>query len=267
MSERELKNIPIDLIESSPNPSREVFEDISALASTIKRHGLLQPLLVKKRANAYGWEVVVGERRLRACRKAGLRRVPCIEVDAGEEQILQMQLVENLQRSDLKVFEEIRLVETLRNRFQLEIKEIAAKTGLSHGTVKNYLTIARLPDEYVRMIERNTQNQHALTISKALDLAEAHLPPDRLKEIIDHIRREGLSRHQLKKKLAKDRPSKILRVAGSKQYWRELTKTLKQYARYWSEYCRLEEWETVSHYHLQLNVTLPKDLSEEAGNE
>jgi ParB family chromosome partitioning protein len=189
-AKREYQNIPIDLIKSPLKPSREVFEDINVLAQTIKAHGLLQPLLVKQLAGAYGFEVIVGERRVRACRKAGLTKIPCIVLDEiSEEQVLQMQLTENLQRSDLKVFEEIRIVESLKDNYNLSNDEIAVKIGLSASTVASYLTIAKgLPQKYIRMVERGKGRTHtpkALTITKALILARANLPEDKLKETVD----------------------------------------------------------------------------------
>jgi ParB family chromosome partitioning protein len=264
MSEREFRILPIELIVSSETPSRQVYEGISALAATIQRHGLIHPIVVKKDIQR-GYTVLVGERRLRACQRAGLSHVPCLVVkdDLTEDQVLEMQLVENLQRRDLKVFEEVRLVETLRDRFGLSHEEIAVKTGLSHGTVENYLAIARLPEEYLRMIERDSHSVNELTITKALVLAQANLPADKLRETVELIRRKGLTRTQLAKKLAKDRPSKVQRVHGSRRYWRELTRTLRDYARYWSDYAKLKEWETTSHYHMLLEVSLPKDLREE----
>jgi len=262
---REFMNIPTALIQSSPTPSRETFQDLEALAETIKRHGLLEPILVRKKDKTYGFQVIVGERRLRACQLAGIERVPCIVVEGvSNEQILQMQIVENVQRADLKVFEEIKIVETLKNHYGLSDEEIAVKTGLSHGTVQNYLMIAKvLPWEYIRMISHGSHSPTDLTITKALILARASLPADQLKEIVELIQRTGISTQNLAKKLAQ-RPSisKIKRVRESRVYWQELTRTLRSYASYWSDFVQMREWETVSHYHLQLNVSLPKDLKE-----
>lgn len=260
---REYKQIPVELIKSSQKPPREVFEDIQVLAATIKRHGLLQPVLVKQ-LGARGFEVVVGERRLRACRKAGLAQVPCIVVDGvNEEQILSMQLVENIQRNDLKVFEEIRIVEMLKDRYDLSCSEISAKTGISASAVHNYLTISKgLPQEYIKMISHGSHKPKDLTITKALILARANLPADQLKETVELIRRKGLSRAQLSRRLARQERKKIKRVVAGRTFWNELTRTLKEFARFWSDYTELTEWQDVRAYHLTLKVVLPKDINE-----
>jgi ParB family chromosome partitioning protein len=264
-SEAKFQQIPIQLVRSPKQPSREVYEDIHVLAETIKEHGLLQPLLVRKLKDAYGFEVVAGERRLRAAREAGLTTVPCIVLDGvSDEQALMMALTENIQRANLKPFEEIRLVQTLRERFNLSHKEIAVKIGVSESTVADYLVIAKgLPEKYRRMISHGSHSPRDLTITKALMLARADLPPHKLEEMIQLIRRAGLTRSQLAKKLAEGekRSSKIKRVVASRTYWKELTKDLKEYARYWRDYCELKEWEDVSSFHLTLKVTMPKDLT------
>ena len=144
----EFQRIPIELIQSGG--SREIFEDISSLAATVREHGLLEPILVRKLEKGYGYRVVCGERRLRACRKAELQTVPAIILDekVTEEEILEFQLIENLQRSDLKPFEEIKLVKQLKDRFQLSNAEIAAKIGVSESTIGDYLSITQaLPEK------------------------------------------------------------------------------------------------------------------------
>jgi ParB family chromosome partitioning protein len=266
-TKKEYQHIPIELVRSPAQPSREVFEDIGVLAETIKRHGLLQPLLVKQLDSAYGFEVVVGERRLRACRKAGLSQISCIILDGvDEEKILEMQLIENLQRSDLKVFEEIKLVETLKNHYNLTNEEIGVKIGMSASTVVSYLAIAEgLSENYIKMIEKGkgrTHSNQALTIGKAKLLAQTKLSADKLKENVELIKKKGLSTSQLSKKLAKSEKRKIKRVLAGRKFWNELTRSPKDFARYWSDYCELEEWEDVRAHHLNLKVTMPKDLND-----
>jgi len=114
----------------------------------------------------------------------------------------------------------------------------------------------------VRKIEKNSHNPTHITITKALILAQSKLPADKVGETVKLIEMKGLSRKQLTRKLAQDQPDKLKRVKGSRYFWNELVRNLKEHHRYWSEYTELKEWETVDSFHLQLNVTLPKDLEE-----
>lgn len=264
MMKRDFKLIPVELVKSPPDPSREVFEDIKVLAATIEEHGLLEPILVKKMIKQYGYQVVCGERRLRACKLAGLRTIPCIVLDGvSQEQLVQMQLIENLQRSDLKVFEEIRLVETLKDQFHLPNHEISVKTGIPPTAVGNYLIIGKsLPWEYVKLINHGSHNPKDLTVKKALILARANLPADKLKEYVELIQKRGLTRDALARNLATTQKKKIKRVAAARTFWKELIRNVKDFARYWNDYSTLKEWEDVGAYHLTLEVTMPKDLAE-----
>jgi len=182
-----------------------------------------------------------------------------------------MQLIENLQRSDLQVFEEIRIVENLKNHYDLTNEEIAVKIGLSASTVASYLTIAEgLSEKYIKMIEKGKGRNHssqALTIGKALLLAQNQLPEDKLKENVELIKKRGMSTAQLSKKLAKSEKRKIKRVLAGRKFWNELTRTPKDFAAYWSDFCKLEEWEDVKAFHLTLSVTMPKDLDDPEFNE
>ena len=261
---REFKEIPIALVKSPSKASRQIFEDIEELAKTIKMHGLLEPILVMKMKAKYGFEVVCGERRLRACTEAGLEKIPCLILNGEmkQEDILQMQLVENIHRADLKVFEEIRIVETLREKFNFSHEEIANKIGFSSATVSNYLLIAKgLPEKYLRMITRGDKHSlYKLTVTKALLLVRAKLPPEKLKRIVKSITTKGLTRANLSKMLATSQNEKIKRVVASRTYWKELTRSLREFASYWSDYAVLKENEDVKQFHLTLEVTMPKDL-------
>jgi len=265
---RQFKEIPISLVKSPSKVSREIFEDIETLASTIKMHGLLHPILVKQIEGKYGFEVVCGERRLRACKEAGLQNIPCVILNGEmkQEDILQIQLIENIHREDLKVFEEIRIIQTLKNEFNLTHDEIADRVEMSPATVANFLAIGYgLPEKYVRMITRGDAHTLCkLTITKALVLVKANLPPDRLKEVIDLITTKGLTRGSLSKILATTEPKKIQRVVASRTFWKELTKALREFASYWKEYAVLNESEDVKQFQLILRVTMPKDLAKKS---
>ena len=246
-----LIQVPTEFLKHSTTNPREHFKeaDLQALAATIKRHGLLQPILVKQAHDSYNCEVVVGERRLRACKIAGLQTIPCIVLDdLDQEQLLEMQLVENLQRENLTIYEEIKVVRVLKE-LGLSDKEIGVRCGMSHGRAGQLVYLSRhLPKEYLRQIasgRTRTHNKYAFTQQKALAIAKAKLPPDELRDIVRLITNEGLTYSSLTRKLAEKPKKKIERVFSdaSKQYWNQLVKKLREFARYWKDICEIEEWE------------------------
>ena len=145
--ERRVLSLPAAEIRPNPRQPRQTFDEggLRELASSIRRHGILQPLTVRRRPE--GWELVAGERRLRAAKLAGLATVPCIEtaVDDGESALLA--LVENLQRRDLHYFEEAAAIADYLKRSGVTQEEAAAQLGRSPSALANKLRLLRLsPD-------------------------------------------------------------------------------------------------------------------------
>jgi ParB family chromosome partitioning protein len=133
----------IPVLQLRPNPAqpRRIFEPegLRELAQSIAQHGILQPLTVRKIPGAY--ELIAGERRLRAARLAGLSEVPCILLQADEEETALLAMIENLQRKDLDYIEEARGMALLMSRFGLRQEQIAEKLGKSQSAVANKLRI------------------------------------------------------------------------------------------------------------------------------
>jgi ParB family chromosome partitioning protein len=144
------------LSEIRPNPvqPREVFADaaINELADSIRRKGVLQPLLVRRVLG--GYELIAGERRFRAAQRAGLEQVPVIIRDAGDDELLEIALIENLQREDLNPLEEARAYRRLMEDFQLTQEQVAEKVAKDRSTVANTLRLLQLPDEVKEQITR-----------------------------------------------------------------------------------------------------------------
>jgi len=134
------------IVPSALQPRRS-FDDgkIDELAASIREKGILQPLLVRRRGN--GYELIAGERRLRAAMKAGLREVPVIIREAGDREALQLALVENLQREDLNPVEEASAYRRLQQEFGLSQEEIAEKVGKSRPAIANSVRLLLLPKE------------------------------------------------------------------------------------------------------------------------
>jgi ParB family transcriptional regulator, chromosome partitioning protein len=140
------KTISIDLIEPNPEQPRSEFGDLKELTASIKEKGVLEPLLVKPKSDG-GWMIIAGERRWRASKLAGLKEVPCIEIETDEKGVAEIALIENLQRKDLNVWEEADGLLALANRFGYTQDDIAQKISKSRSTVTEFMTIAGLPQD------------------------------------------------------------------------------------------------------------------------
>lgn len=144
--------LPIQKIEPNPNQPRKQFdeEQLQALADSIAEHGLIQPLAVRDMGDYY--QIIAGERRWRACRLAGVDEVPVVIIDADEKKVMEMAMVENLQRQDLNPMEEAEGYYTLIHEFGLSQEQTAEKVGRSRPAVANALRLLSLTDELKEMI-------------------------------------------------------------------------------------------------------------------
>ncbi len=139
-------DLPLESIEPNPFQPRRVYDPaaLETLAASIAEHGVIQPLLV--RPVARGYQLIAGERRLRASQMVGLTRVPVVVRQASDEQALLLALLENLQREDLNPLEEAKAFQRLMDEFSLSHEDIAAGVGKDRSTVVNTLRLLKLPD-------------------------------------------------------------------------------------------------------------------------
>lgn len=149
-----LLSISIDSIEPGPFQPRKIFSDdsINELAQSIKSQGLLQPILVRKKTNQDKYEIIAGERRYIACKKAGLSKIPAIVCDLTDEECMVVSLVENLQREDLNVIEEARALDKIRTLLNLTQEELAKRVGKSRSHVANTMRLLQLEEEILQGI-------------------------------------------------------------------------------------------------------------------
>ena len=171
-------------IVPNPNQPRQVFDPrgLEELAASIREHGILQPLTVRRVGEDY--ELVAGERRLRAAALAGLEKVPCLVVRVEEETSSLLALVENLQRRDLDFVEEAQALSRLIRTYGLSQEEAARRIGKSQSAVANKLRLLRLPPQAVELLrEHRLSERHARALLR-LDGPQAQL--DALRYIIDH---------------------------------------------------------------------------------
>jgi ParB family chromosome partitioning protein len=141
-----VKDLDVERIDPNPHQPRAAFDDahLRELAESIKRHGVLQPVVVRRAGDRY--ELVLGERRLRAAKMCGKTAIPAIVRDVDDAESLKQALMENLQREDLNAIEEARGYELLRSEFSLSAKDIADMIGKDRSTVANSLRILGLPE-------------------------------------------------------------------------------------------------------------------------
>ena len=162
--------IPLGRIRPNPQQPRRSFDEegLAELAASIRSCGILQPLTVRRAGE--GYELVAGERRLRAARIAGLREVPCLVAQVGEEDSALLALMENLQRRDLDCWEEAQAIARLISRYGLSQEEAARRLGRAQPTVANKLRLLRLPED-VRALLRETglTERHARALLRLQD--------------------------------------------------------------------------------------------------
>src|SRR3954466_14974082 len=149
-----LRDIAVELIDANPAQPRQDFDPASldALAESVKARGILQPLVVRPVMGGR-YELVAGERRLRAAKRAGLERVPAVVRDTAESERLELALIENMAREDLNAIEEARACATLVEDLGLTKEEVGRRVGRSRVAVSNLIRTLELPDEALAMIE------------------------------------------------------------------------------------------------------------------
>ncbi len=147
-----VKKVSLDLIVRNSRQPRHTFDEsaLADLTASIKEHGVLQPLLVRPDGN--GYELIAGERRLRASTAAGLKQVPVVVIDATDGDSLELALIENLQRENLSIIEEAEGYRELAVEFNLTQEEIADRVGKARATITNALRLLTLPDEVKAML-------------------------------------------------------------------------------------------------------------------
>lgn len=219
----EKKNVPVaagsvlliarEEIYPNPDQPRRAFsmDELEGLAQSIHEIGMLQPISVRIREGG-GYELIAGERRLRAAGMIGMATVPCIVIRARSEQSAVFALLENLQREDLNFFEEARAIESLMNHYGLSQEEMALRLGKAQSTLSNKLRLLKLSPRLCTQIERaGLTERHARALLKLEDERERQIVLDRV--ICDQLnvaQTEKLVESYLKPKQSKKRNIKFL---------------------------------------------------------
>ena len=199
----ELLELPVDAIHPNPRQPRKRFdgEAGSGLAESVKRQGIIQPLLVRTR-QAGGYELIAGERRWRAAREAGHATVPAVVREADDRDTLVLGLIENVAREQLTPVEEARAYAALLDEFGLVLGEVAERVGRSKPSVSNRVRLLDLPDDVLGMLERG-------------QLTEGHARA--VLAVPDHDGRRRLAREIVQKGLSVRAAEQRAKWAGAKQ--------------------------------------------------
>ena len=185
--------LDIDRIEPNPHQPRKQFGDLSEMVASIKEKGVLEPLLVRA-IDGGRFEIIAGERRYQASKLAGLRHVPCIEVDVDNRGMLEISLIENLQRKDLTPFEESGAIQRLSDQFRYTHEEIARKLGKSRTVITEALSLNRMPET----VQERCRQADIQSKSMLLQIVRQETE-DAMHRLVDKITGEGITREEARR--------------------------------------------------------------------
>ena len=201
--------LPISQVEPGLNQPRKRFEQgaLDELTESIRVHGIIQPLTVRRLATGY-YQIIAGERRWRAAKAAGLQEVPAVIIEADDRKVMELGLIENLQREDLNPAEEARGYRTLMEEYGLTQEQVAQQMGKSRPAITNTLRLLALPDEVMQLLEDGTLSAgHARAL---LSLPSPGLQREAAKRVVEEqlsVRQtEALVKALQKEKREKPKP-------------------------------------------------------------
>lgn len=187
----EIVNVRLDELRSNPYQPRKVFDEeaLKELSDSIKEHGVFQPIIVKK--SIKGYEIIAGERRVKASRLAGLTEIPAIIRDFNDQEMMEIALLENLQRENLNAIEEATAYKKLQETLAVTQEELAKRLGKSRSHITNMIGILSLPQNIQDEISKNNVSMgHARVLSKLSDESQQQT-------LLDKIINEGISVREL----------------------------------------------------------------------
>lgn len=194
--------IPIDQIDPNPNQPRQVMGDLSELMASIAEKGILEPLVVRQRGERF--QIVAGERRYQAAIQVGLRDLPVVIRDVDDAEMLELALIENLQRKDLTPFEESEALQSLAERCGYTHEDLARRLGKSRSSVTESLTLNAMPDDV-----RNLCRLADISSKSLLLQVVRQETPEKMVALVEKIASQGgATRQQVREATAKPKPGR-----------------------------------------------------------
>lgn len=215
--------IPIDQIDPNPNQPRQVMGDLSELMASIAEKGIIEPIIVRQRGARF--QIVAGERRYQAAIQVGLREIPIVIREVDDNEIIEVALVENLQRKDLTPFEEAEALHALSERCRYTHEDMAKRLGKSRTAITESLSLNGMPEEVKNLCRLADIHSKSLLLQIV-----RQGDPQKMVALIERISRDGGStREQVRKETAKPKPGRPKAYVFS---YRPPTKAFKLHLRF-----------------------------------
>jgi ParB family chromosome partitioning protein len=191
--------IPIEDIEPNPRQPRQNLGDLSELTASIREKGVLEPILVRQ--NGARYQIIAGERRYRAASEAGLAEMPCIVRDSTDAEMMELALVENLQRKDLTAFEEAEGLKTLVDMYSYTHERMAEKLGKSRTSITETLSLTVMPEQV-----REACRLADITSKSVLLQVVRQSDPAKMIALVERLEREGATRQEARRITREGKP-------------------------------------------------------------
>jgi len=191
--------VPIEQVDPNPDQPRQAMGDLAELIASVKEKGIIEPLVVRQRGARY--QIIAGERRYHAASQAGLRELPVVVRDVDDGEMLELALIENIQRKDLTPFEESEAMQGLAQKFGYTHEDLAKRLGKSRTTITEALSLTSIPPEVRKVIRLAgiTNRSLLLQIVRQGDT-------QKMLQLVEKITSHGATREQLRKDADKEKP-------------------------------------------------------------
>ncbi len=194
--------VPIDQIDANPNQPRQVMGDLSELMASIAEKGIIEPLIVRQRGRRF--QIIAGERRYQAAVQVGLREIPIVIRDSDDNEVIEIALVENIQRKDLTAFEEAEALNSLATRCNYTHEDMARRLGKSRTAITESLSLNNMPDEVKNLCR--LADIHSKSLLLQIVRQGDH---QKMVALIEKIARDGgTTREEVRKETAKPKPGR-----------------------------------------------------------